>query len=421
MENNIGTTGEASPPPSIGTPAQIRDLLGRNVVLLGWPLHCKGTKRKWGYLTAASMTPTYLKKLEGRNIGVALGAVSGGLVAVDIDDDQLVKPFLAANPSLEGTLRTHGARGEVFWLRMRGNYPAKTVKLLTHAGEEAGEWRAGKNTQSIIAGIHPKTGKPYQVVNMARPLEVDFASIVWPDAIANPPTLNSQLPITDTEEPDDTEDTEETDEVCVSEPACLGVSSVSSVSSWLFSVHSVEDALRVSTPSSEHQNYRCALILARAVKALEAQTGKPFTPDQHRDIHNEWLTRAAPFLRPGQSTEEYFMEYLNAYRLAKYPLGSMSVAQAIKAARENPLSPDALPWAENADLRLLVAVCRELQKIAGEEPFFLSARTVMRIFNQDTHATGAKWLRSLCVMEVLEEVKKGTGKRATRYLYKGPS
>jgi len=308
---------------------------------------------------------------------------------------------------LKETLQTHGRRGRVFWLRMAGDYPAKTIPLKTLAGGDAGEWRAGKNSQSIIHGIHPLTRKPYQVLNLIKPLAVDFASIVWPEEISNPPRLGTQLPVIATEEaeePEDTEDTKESDES-------------NEVAVWLFSVNSIEDALRVSTPTAIHQNYRLALVLARAVKALEKQTGKLFTPEEHHDIHNHWLARAAQFLRPGQAQEEYFMEYLNAYKLAKFPLGSVKLVQALEAAKKKPVSPAALAWTDNPDVRLLAAICRELQIIHGNEPFYLSGRMVQRIFKHDTHATGAKWLRSFCVMQVLDEVKKGKGLIASRYRF----
>lgn len=171
------------------TVAEIRDLLGHDVLLLAWPSGSKGEKRKWGHLTVADMTPAYLKTLGAGNIGVALGKVSGNLVALDVDADELVEPFLTANPFLNGTLQTHGARGRMFWLRMAGAFPAKTMKLKTTSGENCGEFRS-HGSQSIIHGIHPK-GNPYQVVNMAKPLVVDFANIVWPTQISNPPSLNS--------------------------------------------------------------------------------------------------------------------------------------------------------------------------------------------------------------------------------------
>jgi hypothetical protein len=380
-----------------------RELLGHDVLLLAWPKGSKGTKRKWGNLTVDSMTPAYLKKLERGNIGVALGEKSGNLVALDVDTDEMIQPFLTANSFLKDTLQTHGARGRVFWIRMAGEYPHATKRLKNDSGEDCGEFRSN-GSQSIIHGIHP-SGKAYAIVNHAKPVIVEFASIIWPTEITNPPKLETQLPVTATEDTEDTEDTKDTDE---SEEGAV----------WLFSVHSVEDALRISTPTMPHQNYRCALVLARAVKAVEAQAGKPFTPEQHRDIHNQWLIRAAQFLRPGQTKEDYFMEYLNAYKLAKYPLGSVVMAQAIEAAKKNPLPPDMLTWTDNPDVRLLAAICRELQSMAGNEPFYLSARTVQNIFKHDTHATGAKWLRSFCVMQILDEVEKGKGMRASRYRFK---
>ena len=111
------------------------------------------------------------------------------------------------------------------------------------------------------------------------------------------------------------------------------------------------------------------------------------------------------------------MEYLNAYKLAKFPLGSVVLAQAMEAAKKNPIPPTALTWTTDPDVRLLAAICRELQTIHGAEPFFLSGRMVQRIFKHNTHATGAKWLRSFCVMQVVVEVKKGIGLTASRYRF----
>jgi hypothetical protein len=127
--------------------------------------------------------------LEAGNIGVALGKVSGNLVVLDVDADELVEPFLTANPFLNSTLQTHGARGRVFWLRIAGACPVKTVKLKNNFGDNCGEFRSNRS-QSIIHGIHPN-GSPYQVVKMTKPLAVTFADIIWPTQISNPPSLNS--------------------------------------------------------------------------------------------------------------------------------------------------------------------------------------------------------------------------------------
>jgi hypothetical protein len=108
---------------------------------------------------------------------------------------------------------------------------------------------------------------------------------------------------------------------------------------------------------------------------------------------------------------------LNAYASAKVPLGEGVVAQAWKSAQENPLPLEAIKHFEHGKLRILVALCRELQSIAGKEPFYLSARTVQQLFKLDSHATAARWLRSLCVLQILTEIEKGSGIRASRYRF----
>ena len=141
-----------------GVVAELKELLGEPVVFIRWPRGVKGTKRRWKHLRAAHMTADYLSKLPSGNIGVALGEVSGGLWAIDVDDDHLVEPFLAVNPRLRETLQTHGSRGRVFWIRLIGRYPNRTFKLKTHSGGEAGEFRS-TGSQSIIWGTYPDAKK----------------------------------------------------------------------------------------------------------------------------------------------------------------------------------------------------------------------------------------------------------------------
>jgi hypothetical protein len=163
-------------------------LLGQPVVLIGWPKGSKGTKKPWKHLTPANMTPEYLAKLPDGNIGVALGEKSSGLCAIDLDDDSLVDPFLDLNPHLVATLQTHGARGRVFWLRFRGDYPTRSTKLKTQSGEALGEFRSNGN-QSIIWGRHP-SGIDYSFIVRQPVLEITFDSINWPKEIANPPKID---------------------------------------------------------------------------------------------------------------------------------------------------------------------------------------------------------------------------------------
>ena len=386
--------------------AELRALLGLDVVLLSWPLNSKGTKKPWGHLTVSHMTPDYLRKLAHGNIGVALGLKSGNLVALDVDDDALVQPFLDLNPLFTDTLQTHGARGRVFWFRCVGQYPGSTKKLKGPSGNDCGEYRSN-GSQSIIHGIHP-SGKAYQIVHRAQPIIIEFSSIVWSKEISNPPVLEKPQPAGETERQSNRvgRETEVTDAIFRSSVA------PSTPSLCL----TVEQAVEMALPGKVHQNNDCLFTLARAVKTMEAQSNK-FTPTQLREIFNQWSGQATQFLRPEQSRDEYLVHFLSAYESARVPFGEGVVSQAWKAAQEKPLPPEAVELFEDATSRLVVALCRELQRIAGQEPFYLSARTLQRLLYQAAHATAARRLKSLCVLAILAVVEPGTAMRATRYRY----
>src|SRR5205814_500972 len=69
-------------------------------------------------------------------------------------------------------------------------------------------------------------------------------------------------------------------------------------------------------------------------------------------------------------------------------------------------------------IRLLVAICREMQEITGVEPFFLPTRTLGEIL--DVHySLAARWLRALEVLKIIHlapgEVRGRGGNRCPRY------
>jgi hypothetical protein len=248
------------------------------------------------------------------------------------------------------------------------------------------------------------------VLNHAKPVSVDFTSIIWPKEISNPPKLETELPASDTERQSNiVTESQRNRETDVTEAIAY-----SSVSVCL--CLTIDDAIQLALPSKIHQNNDRLFTLARAVKNLEIQSAK-FTPAQLREVFSRWFTRAAEFLRPEQTREDYMIQFLNAYASAKVPLGEGVISQAWKLAQEKPLPPEALENFEDSKLRLVVALCRELQIIAGQGPFYLSARTVQQLLKQEGHATAARWLRSLCVLQILTEIEKGSGVRASRYRF----
>lgn len=398
--NAMPSTGTYDPVPVL------HRLLREQVVFIAWPKGVKGCKQKWNHLTIDDMTPKYLTELKNGNIGVVLGQKSDGLCVIDIDDDEMVQPFLDANPKLQDTLQTHGARGQSFWIRFRGHYPLKSSKLKSLTGTDIGEFRSNGN-QSIVWGIHPGTKEPYKFVVEKPVIEIEFDEINWPVGFANPPKC--------TEGTEETEGTEVT-QVMSSVPSVPSVSSVQC--DWSAPIKTLEDAIRCSLPVTQHQNNHRLFLFARAILALESQE-ETFTPQQLRDAFNQWYARAVDFLRPDQTKEDYLMEFLNARQHAKFPLGGNAIPEAWKLAQELPLPPEAEQF-ENQQRRLLVAFCRQLQILAGDEPFYLSSRTCQRLFDQKSHTTAAKWLQGLCALQIIEETEKGITPRASRYRYLPP-
>ena len=82
--------------------------------------------------------------------------------------------------------------------------------------------------------------------------------------------------------------------------------------------------------------------------------------------------------------------------------------------------PEAAQDYEQAEIFRLIAMCRELQRLAGDGPFFLGCRTAGQLLSVG-HDTAARWLKLLVLDEILKEVEKGgqpgTAYKASRYRY----
>ena len=258
------------------------------------------------------------------------------------------------------------------------------------------------------------------------PSTVAFASIVWPKQISNPPTAGEpRLLEYLVMQPDGA-----TKAVSSSSAQMLQSYRATELQSYRateasVSIHSsgavclnVEQAVQMSLPKRLHENNDCLFTLARAVKALELQS-EEFNAAQLRDVFDQWFKRGAKFMRPEQSCDDYFVQFLNAYASAKTPLGEDVASRAWKLAQERPLPPEAIAAFTDPEMRLVVALCRELQIVAGEGPFFLAARTLQRLLKHGNCMAASRWLKAICALKLLAVVVPGTTARAARYRYLG--
>ena len=176
-------------------PQAILQALGREAVLLPIREGTKATMVKgWPEKTFEdTRTPAYQNLLEGASaIAVSLGAPSGGICSIDFDCEEAMRVFLRVNPFLEETLRTKGRRGANLWVTIYDEKIPPMTHLKDASGEPIGEWRSDRS-YTLIAGKHPN-GMSYETVVAAKPLEIAFEEIKWPDGWGNLPTPAQEKP-----------------------------------------------------------------------------------------------------------------------------------------------------------------------------------------------------------------------------------
>jgi len=368
-------------------------------LLLPWPARSKGSRRKWKHLTLTDMDETtHRAKLDkAGNVGVALGLVSGGLNTIDLDQERYVDAFLEVNPLLTKTLRTKGNRGCNIWIRCSGDYPP-SQKLKDPAKHEIGEWRADGN-QTIITGTHPE-GMSYQFVVERPVITVKYEAIVWPRSIVPPHATESKR----------------VRRVKENKVVSLPSGSGHCISIEVFCTqHPISEVV----PTGPHHNNDSLFKLARLLRSYEGQKGPLATGQELALVFDQWCQLARPFWR--HTRDEYWAEFLDAYYYARIGLDEDPIKVALARARTK-LLPEVAGFSDER-VKLLAAICRELQSMMGTNPFFLPTRKLGEMLG--AHWTKvARWLRNLEFLEIINlapgEVRRRGGSRSPRYLYGPP-
>ncbi len=166
-------------------------------------------------------------------------------------------------------------------------------------------------------------------------------------------------------------------------------------------------------PTSEGERNRCLFTLARYVKGTRPDA----TREQLRAIAREWHRLALPVI----GTKEFSVtltDFLRGWENVKHPHGATlnTIIESIDFSAPLPAGIEALGYGPAANR--LVQICAALQAHEGDEPFFISSRQAGELIG--LHFTDAsKVLAALVADGVLELVKRGTGRMASRYRYSG--
>jgi hypothetical protein len=143
---------------------------------------------------------------------------------------------------------------------------------------------------------------------------------------------------------------------------------------------------------------------------------KPFVRRWHEIGLEKGVIATVPF-------EETWIDFRQGWPKVRYPKGDEPMIVILQRAKDLPPPAVARNY-EGAEMRLLVALCRELQRASGEKPFYLACRTAARLLGLDVengYVKAWRWLDQLVDDQVIQNVEPGErGKRrATRYRYLG--
>jgi hypothetical protein len=133
-------------------------------------------------------------------------------------------------------------------------------------------------------------------------------------------------------------------------------------------------------------------------------------------VVKQWHEAALPRITT-KPFEETWYDFRIAWRRVRYAAGDGKIDEALaRAVSQTP--PVCADKYEDTRIRTLVALCRELQRVADESPFFLACRTAGQLLGV-SHTLTSRWLGMLCMDGILKLVERGSLHHANEYRYLG--
>jgi hypothetical protein len=331
----------------------------------------------------------WFAKADGRGVAVIFGAVSGDLACRDFDVMASYDRWAADHPELAKTLPTvTTARGRHVYFRSNQS----GIKTL-----DDGELRGGGYCL-LPPSRHPD-GPLYQWL-----VPLPDGPLPFVDDVRAAGFLGDGGDVTErTERTERTEGTED----YRGERKQLTNASLKKM---------IEAAILDSLPTQIGRRNRQVFELARALKAIPALADAP-AEDLEPSVRC-WHTLGVKGGVIGtEPFEETWIDFLQAWPKVKFPKGAEPMTKVFEMVKQAPM-PRAAQRYEQGGLRLLVALCRELQRLSGDKPFFLACRTAGRLLGVK-HVTAWRWLALLTHDRIVAEVEKGdrAHRRASRYRY----
>ena len=354
---------------------------------------------RWKRYQSEHASESTLRKWISRDdvtgLAVVCGKVSGNLVMRDFDSVQAYEGWAKAHPELAAILPTvETARG-------RHVYFASSY-LKSHTCAD-GEYRAEGNYAILPPSIHP-SGVIY---TWLIPLpDGDLPFIDDPESAG--------LLHRDTEQ---TEPTEQTEQIEPTEPMeQIEMTEQTEAIDFHLIKDDVENAIVKTLPTKPGERNRCVFKFARALKAIPALANADASV--LIPILRKWHRRALSVIRT-KAFEETELDFYFAWQNAIFPLCENMLRLVLERAKQTDPPPEAERY-EQREMRVLVAFCREMQRIAGDRPFFLGCRDAHKLLKV-SYKTANRWLLLMERHKLLLVTKRGSpeSRKANRYRYLG--
>jgi hypothetical protein len=161
-----------------------------------------------------------------------------------------------------------------------------------------------------------------------------------------------------------------------------------------------------------HTSNKMLHELAREIRGVEERRGKKLRATQYKTIFDKWESASMAFLQPDY---DYFTEFLAKLDCVTVPKGQTLGAAFERAKRRQPPSKALVNTSK--EVQLLASLCRELQEMAGHQPFMLHQMSVAKLFAQ-SQRTISNWIRALKTLDVLRLAEAAVqNARAARYYF----
>lgn len=174
-----------------------------------------------------------------------------------------------------------------------------------------------------------------------------------------------------------------------------------------------EEAERVilhNLPRRQGERHHRLFGLARGLKGI------PHLADREagavRAYVRTWHKLAKPVMRT-KAWETTWRDFAEGWEKVKYPAGRRELAAAVQCARASDPPPEALFYTD-LNARLLITVCRELQRNAANKPFPMACRIAAGITGL-SHVREAKRLKQLRGDGLLVQMKEWCRRDGRRY------